>query len=226
MENISPRAFDQVSEFDRGRIVANRDRGLSFREISSRVGQDQKTVRRLCNCWMQEGTTDRRGRSHPPQCTTSLENRQIVRMSETDRSVTSRTVGQRIESVKHHSVSPSTIRRRLQLSVQSARCPSLGLPLTQNHISLLLQWVNIKTAIVSRGPASSHQYFKLSALHLRGAGAICLSLASGLSHSYIFQQDNARPHVTRIVQRFFVNHRIELLPWPVHSPDPSPVENV
>ncbi|GFU40675.1 hypothetical protein TNCV_3230531 [Trichonephila clavipes] len=31
-------AFDQVSEFDRGRIVAYRDCGLSFREISSRVG--------------------------------------------------------------------------------------------------------------------------------------------------------------------------------------------
>ncbi|GFX70432.1 hypothetical protein TNCV_4473661 [Trichonephila clavipes] len=31
-------AFDQVSEFDRGRIVAYRDCGLSFREIGSRVG--------------------------------------------------------------------------------------------------------------------------------------------------------------------------------------------
>ncbi|GFX15914.1 transposable element Tcb1 transposase [Trichonephila clavipes] len=28
----------------------------------------------------------------------------------------------------------------------------------------------------------------------------------------IFQQDNARPHVARIVQRFFVNHQVELLP--------------
>ncbi|GFU33422.1 transposable element Tcb1 transposase [Trichonephila clavipes] len=35
----------------------------------------------------------------------------------------------------------------------------------------------------------------------------------------IFQQDNARPRVTRIVQRFFVNHQIELLPWLAHSPD-------
>ncbi|GFW12702.1 transposable element Tcb1 transposase [Trichonephila clavipes] len=33
-------AFDQVSEFDRGRTVAYRDCGLSFREISSRVGRD------------------------------------------------------------------------------------------------------------------------------------------------------------------------------------------
>ncbi|GFY21739.1 transposable element Tcb1 transposase [Trichonephila clavipes] len=42
----------------------------------------------------------------------------------------------------------------------------------------------------------------------------------------IFQQDNARPHVARIVQRFFVNHQIELLPWPAHSPDLSPIENM
>ncbi|GFU26492.1 transposable element Tcb1 transposase [Trichonephila clavipes] len=36
----------------------------------------------------------------------------------------------------------------------------------------------------------------------------------------VFQQDNARPHVARIVQRFFVNHQI---PWPAHSPDLSPI---
>ncbi|GFT28556.1 hypothetical protein TNCV_429521 [Trichonephila clavipes] len=34
-----------------------------------------------------EGTTDRRGRSHPPQSTNSRVNRQIVRMAVTDRSV-------------------------------------------------------------------------------------------------------------------------------------------
>ncbi|GFY31128.1 transposable element Tcb1 transposase [Trichonephila clavipes] len=41
----------------------------------------------------------------------------------------------------------------------------------------------------------------------------------------IFQQDNARPHVTRIVQRFFVNHQI-LLPLSASSPDLSPIENM
>ncbi|GFT24105.1 hypothetical protein TNCV_2063591 [Trichonephila clavipes] len=34
-------AFDQVSEFDRGRIVAYRDCGLSFREFGSGVGRNQ-----------------------------------------------------------------------------------------------------------------------------------------------------------------------------------------
>ncbi|GFT55007.1 transposable element Tcb1 transposase [Trichonephila clavipes] len=106
-------AFDQVSEFDRGRIVAYQDCGISVREIGSRVGRKQTTVMRIYNRWMQEGTTDQRGRSHPRQCTTSREDRQIVRMAVTDRSVTSRTVAQHIESVPHHSVSACTIRRRL-----------------------------------------------------------------------------------------------------------------
>ncbi|GFY07853.1 transposable element Tcb1 transposase [Trichonephila clavipes] len=42
----------------------------------------------------------------------------------------------------------------------------------------------------------------------------------------IFQQENERPHVARIVQRLFVNHQIELLPWPARSPDLSPKENM
>ncbi|GFW00293.1 transposable element Tcb1 transposase [Trichonephila clavipes] len=133
-------AFDQVSEFDRGRIVAYRHCGLSFREIGSRVGRNQTTVMRICNRWMQESTTNQRGRSHPPQCTTSREDRQIVRMAITDRPVTSRTVAQHIESVTHHSVSACTIRRRLQQSGLYARRPLLGLPLTQNHRRLRHQW--------------------------------------------------------------------------------------
>ncbi|GFX21868.1 HTH_38 domain-containing protein [Trichonephila clavipes] len=86
------------------RIEACRDCGLSFREIVSRVGRNQQTVMRICDFWMQQGTTDRRGRSHPPQCPTSREDRQIVRMAVTDFSVTSRTVAHHIESNASFSV--------------------------------------------------------------------------------------------------------------------------
>ncbi|GFX57668.1 HTH_38 domain-containing protein [Trichonephila clavipes] len=48
-------AFDQVSEFDRGRIVAYRDCGLFFRQIGSRVGQNQTIVTRIYDRWMQGG---------------------------------------------------------------------------------------------------------------------------------------------------------------------------
>ncbi|GFW98702.1 transposable element Tcb1 transposase [Trichonephila clavipes] len=61
-------------------------------------------------------------------------------MAVMDRSVTSRTIAQHIESVTHHSVSVRAIRRRLQQSGLSARRPLLGLPLTQNHRRLCRQW--------------------------------------------------------------------------------------
>ncbi|GFU60041.1 DDE_3 domain-containing protein [Trichonephila clavipes] len=38
----------------------------------------------------------------------------------------------------------------------------------------------------------------------------------------IFQQDNARPHTTRTAQDFL--RHFQTLPWPVRSPDLSPVE--
>ncbi|GFV62527.1 transposable element Tcb1 transposase [Trichonephila clavipes] len=53
---------------------------------------------------------------------------------------------------------------------------------------------------------------------------VVLPYLQGLATA-IFQQDNARLHVSRIVQRFFVNQKIELLPWPTRSPDISPIEN-
>ncbi|GFV83666.1 transposable element Tcb1 transposase [Trichonephila clavipes] len=100
-------------------------------KISSRVGQNQTFVMRMCDRWMQEDTTDRRGRSHPPQCITSCEDRQIVCMAVMDRSHTSRTVAQHIEFVTHHHV---------QFLRQSGLSALLGLTLTQNHRRLRHQW--------------------------------------------------------------------------------------
>ncbi|GFT51045.1 hypothetical protein TNCV_4490261 [Trichonephila clavipes] len=50
--------FDQISEFDRERIVANKDCGLSFRKIGQRVGRNQATVMRNCHRWMSEEATE------------------------------------------------------------------------------------------------------------------------------------------------------------------------
>ncbi|GFX79152.1 transposable element Tcb1 transposase [Trichonephila clavipes] len=134
-------AFDQVSEFDRGRIVAYRDivDYLSGKSVAV-LDENQTTVMRICDHWMQEGTTDRRGRSHPSQCTTSSEDRQIVRTAVTHRSVTSRTIAQHIESVTHHSVQAvHSMLFTAEWSVRKRR-PLLRSTLTQNHRRLRHQW--------------------------------------------------------------------------------------
>ncbi|GFT84705.1 transposable element Tcb1 transposase [Trichonephila clavipes] len=206
-------AFDRVSEFVRGRIVAYRDCGLSFMKIGSRVGRNQTTVLRICDRWMQEGTTDRRGRSHPPQCITSL--------------------------------SARTIQRRLQQSGLSARCPLLGLPLTQNHRRLRRQWCDERRMWAAEwNEVVFTDEFHICLQHPDGRIRVWRHrrermLNSCVMHHHtspapgimglataIFQQENARPHVARIVQRFFFNHQIELFPWPAHSPDLSPIENM
>ncbi|GFW64308.1 transposable element Tcb1 transposase [Trichonephila clavipes] len=173
---------------------------LSNREIGSRVGRNQTTVMRICDRWMQEATMDRRDRSHPPQCTTSHEDRQIVCMAVTERSVTSRTVAQHIESVTHHSVSARTIRRHFHRVV----C-------LQYHDGRIRVWRHLGERMLN----------SCAVHHLTGPSPGIMGLATA-----IFQQDKARPHVTRIVQRFCINHQIEIIPWPSRLPELSPIENI
>ncbi|GFT78039.1 transposable element Tcb1 transposase [Trichonephila clavipes] len=68
------------------------------------------------------------------------------------------------------------------------------------------------------GTLSSQRYIEVLEL-------VVLPYLQGLVTA-IFQQDNARPHVARMVQRFFVNHQIELFPWLARSPDLLPIENM
>ncbi|GFW57332.1 transposable element Tcb1 transposase [Trichonephila clavipes] len=179
-------AFDQVSEFDRRRIVAYRDCGLYFRR-----------ARRT-------DVVDRIHLSAPLHC-----------LREPFDAVYSRVV-----------------------------CP-LGLPLTQGHTRLRRQWCDERRMWAAewnevvftdesrislqhhdgrirvwrhRGERMLNSCFMH---HHTGPAPGIMGLATA-----IFQQDNARPRVARIVQRFFVNHQIELLLWPARSPDLSPIENM
>ncbi|GFS66398.1 transposable element Tcb1 transposase [Trichonephila clavipes] len=215
------------------------------KEIGSRVARNQTTVRQICYRWMQVGTMDRRGRLHPPQGTTSRKDRQIVCLTVRDRSVTSRNVPQHIEFLTHHSVSARTIRHHLQQSGLSARRPLFGLPLTQNHRRLRHKWCDERRTRAAEWNEvvftdESHiclqqhdgrirvwrhrgeRMLKSCTMHQHtGPAPSIMGLATA-----IFQQDNALPHVAHIVQRFIVNHQIELLPWETRSPDLSTIKNM
>ncbi|GFW76871.1 transposable element Tcb1 transposase [Trichonephila clavipes] len=191
-------------------------------------------------------------------------------MAVTDRSVTSRTVAQHIESVTHHSVSERTIRRRLKQSGLSARRPLLGLHLSHNHRRLACKWCDVRrkwaaelvevdftdeshiclqhhdgrilvwrhrgermlySCVMHRPIGSAPRimvwggigyHSRTPLVRIDGTlnsqryiskvlGPVVLPYLQGLATA-IFQQDNARRYVAGIVQRFFVNLQIELLP--------------
>lgn len=43
---------------------------------------------------------------------------------------------------------------------------------------------------------------------------------------WIFQQDNASVHTSKIVQEYLAERKASILPWPALSPDLSPIENL
>ncbi|GFS68762.1 HTH_Tnp_Tc3_2 domain-containing protein [Trichonephila clavipes] len=67
----SRNAYQHVSGFDKGRIVAYRDCYLSYRTIAARFGRDPMTVSRIWNRWIQDGNTERRAGSQRPPTSSS-----------------------------------------------------------------------------------------------------------------------------------------------------------
>ncbi|GFT56271.1 transposable element Tc1 transposase [Trichonephila clavipes] len=173
-------AFDQVSEFDRGRIVAYRDCGLPFSVCAyhSTPFTAELSVRKTSIVW---STLD----AEPQTWMWVAEWNEVVF---TDQS--------RI-CLQLHDGRIRVWRHRGDRMLNSC--------VMHRHTGLapgIMVWGGIRYH--SRTP---------------------LLRIPGLATA-IFQQDNARPQVARIVQRFFVNHQIDLLPWPARSSDLSPIENM
>ncbi|GFV24484.1 transposable element Tcb1 transposase [Trichonephila clavipes] len=80
------------------------------------------------------------GTIRPPRCATDHDDRWIVCLPVMDGTITLRTISQHIQSIRYHSASAGTIRRRLQQSGMSTRRPLLRLPLNGNHRRLRHCW--------------------------------------------------------------------------------------
>ena len=57
--------YDQVPEFERGRMIGLREGGFSYREIAARTGRNATTVMRVWKQWTTENRTSRKSGSGP-----------------------------------------------------------------------------------------------------------------------------------------------------------------
>ncbi|GFV63413.1 transposable element Tcb2 transposase [Trichonephila clavipes] len=123
---------------------------------------------------------------------------------------------------------PQTISRHIAEPYLKAKRPFRALPLTPEHRQLRLQWCQARSmwnvTDWQKVVFSDESRFVLGTDDnrvrvWRRPGPFLNGLPGA-----IFQQDNARPHTARVTQDFL--RHFQTLPWPAHSPDLSPVQQV
>jgi transposase len=73
---------------------------------------------------------------------------------------------------------------------------------------------------VENGAMTAHRYV------LECVESDVVPYASFIGENFLFMDDNARPHMARIVVRYLEQVGIRLLPWSANSPDLNPIEHV
>ncbi|GFS52739.1 HTH_38 domain-containing protein [Trichonephila clavipes] len=75
------RQYEQLTDFDRGRIIGLREAGWSNRRIGRHLGRSDMVVARWWQQWITEGRVYRRGGSGRPRNTNDREDRAIRRVA-------------------------------------------------------------------------------------------------------------------------------------------------
>ena len=68
-------------------MVGLRETGLSYSDIAARTGHAAMTIMRVWNQWREQGRTQRRAGTGPRNVTTARDDRHLVCMAVTDRSL-------------------------------------------------------------------------------------------------------------------------------------------
>ena len=104
--------YQQVSTFERGRMIGLREAGLSYRDIAASTGHAATTVMRVWNQWREEGRTQRLAGTGPRNVTTARDDRHLVRMVVMNRTASSTVLNRRWSTSTVLDLSTSTGRRR------------------------------------------------------------------------------------------------------------------
>lgn len=128
--------YQQLTEFERGRVVGLREGGFSFRDIAERLGRNVSTVHECWQQWSREGTASRRPGSGRPRGTTEREDRRVRRMAVANRTASAA----EIRAAVGTTVTQRTVTNRLLQGQLRARRPVACIPLTPNHCRLRREW--------------------------------------------------------------------------------------
>ncbi|GFW65636.1 HTH_Tnp_Tc3_2 domain-containing protein [Trichonephila clavipes] len=248
------RQYEQLTDFDRGRIIGLREAGWSNRRIGRHLGRSDMVVARCWQQWITEGRVYRRGGSGRPRNTNDREDRAIRRVATSAPTTSLASIQRHLPPSRHPVPSRETIRRRLTEVGLRSRRPLRRLPLTPHHRNLSADdhrtrvWRRTgqrsdPAFIVERHTAISQGVTVWGAISWDTRSSLVVLQGTLTARRYvddiltpivlpmlssrpgaIYQQDNARPHTARLSQQCLQGY--DVLPWPARSPDLSPIEHV
>ncbi|GFV32716.1 transposable element Tc1 transposase [Trichonephila clavipes] len=131
--------FQQLTEFEQGRVIGLGEGGFSIAQYGARVQRNSSTVIRVWKQWTHEHrTTGKTGRRRR-KVTSARDDRYRFRMAVNGRTASSRQFASRWSIATGVLMSASSIRRRL---LPRGLRALYRIPLTVNHRQLHLQWAH------------------------------------------------------------------------------------
>ncbi|GBM12740.1 hypothetical protein AVEN_228528-1 [Araneus ventricosus] len=128
--------YQQLTKFERGRVVGLREGGFSFRDIAERLGRNVSTVHDCWQQWSRESTALRRPGSGRPRGTTGREDRRVRSIAVAHRTAPAA----EIRAAVGTTVTQRTVTNRLLQGQLQTRRPVACIPLTPNHSRLRREW--------------------------------------------------------------------------------------
>ncbi|XP_030753008.1 uncharacterized protein LOC115880034 [Sitophilus oryzae] len=130
----------EISAFDRARIIALHEEGLSRQQIADRLNLVRSTVSRIIQRYMDTGNVRSRPRLGRPNVTTERQYRYLAQFARRFRSVPIRELRSQFQRTYHRVISSRTISRRLSNAGLRRRPPLRVHLLTLHHKQRRLQW--------------------------------------------------------------------------------------
>ncbi|GFX88174.1 transposable element Tcb2 transposase [Trichonephila clavipes] len=230
------RQYEQLTDFDRGRIIGLREAGWSNRRIGRHLGRSDMVVARCWQQWITEGRVYRRGGPGRPRNTNDREDRAIRRVATSapttqcrlyfcrPRATWSVTDWRRVifSDESRFSLSADDHRTRVWRRTGQRFDPAF---IVERHTAIsqdvtvwgAISWDTRSSLVVLQGTLTARRYVDDILT------PIVLPMLSSRPGA-IYQQDNARPHTARLSQQCLQGY--DVLPWPARSPDLSPIEHV
>ncbi|GFU63790.1 transposable element Tcb1 transposase [Trichonephila clavipes] len=229
------RQYEQLTDFDRGRIIGLREAGWSNRRIGRHLGRSDMVVARCWQQWIKEGRVYRRGgrrltevglRSRRPLRRLPLtpHHRQCRLDFCRPRATWSVTDWRRVifSDESRFSLSDDDHRPRVWRRTGQRSDPAF---IVERHTAIsqgvtvwgAISWDTRSSLVVLQGTLTARRYVDDILT------PIVLPMLSSRPGA-IYQQDNARPPTARLSQQCLQGY--DVLPWPARSPDLSPIEHV